>query len=298
MTLRAFILAFIITSFAWADYIFPVIISLTTDALQACQSLIVRCVEFVSLAELFFIWSGALLVAAGIIYASFRAGVNIIKTRKAISSLPIKYSGKNIALIMNGSLKTAFTCGLFRPRIYLSTGLLNGLEKDELRAVFLHELKHMKGYDPLRFLLIGFARDAFFYLPAIKHMAFFARLKKEHEADDMAAARLGGPISLASAMVKVAREGALYAALADNTEQVTGRVRRLLEGRQTRMKVPAKAIIISLAVSAALLLSLSMPIYAGAKAHECTLDKCEMHADMVKGCREHCSTKHSHNHKH
>lgn len=296
MTLPALVVAFIVTSFAWAAYAFPGILSLTSGALEACQSLLVRCVELASIAKLFFIWSGVLLVAAGLIHAFFKAGVNILKTRKAVASLPVKYSGENIALIMDNSLKTAFTCGLFRPRIYISTGLLRGLEKDELRAVFLHELKHKKGYDPLRFLLIGFVRDAFFYLPAIKHMAFFARLKKEHEADDTAAARLGSPISLASAMIKVAREGALYAALADNTGQVTGRVIRLLEGRETPLKVPAKAVAVSLIVSAALLLSLSMPIYAGAKAHECTLDRCEKHVDMVKGCKEHCSTKHNHSH--
>lgn len=296
MTLPAFLFAFIVISSAWAAYAFPGILSLTAGALEACQSLLVRCVEFVSLAKLFFIWSGALLVGAGLVYAAFRTGLNILRVRKAISALPIKYRGKNIALITDDSLKTAFTCGLLRPRIYISTGLLRGLEKDELRAVFLHELKHKKGCDPLRFLLIGFARDAFFYLPAVKHLAFFARLKKEHEADDRAATATG-PISLASAMIKVAREGALYAALADNTEQVTGRVRRLLEGRQTRMKVPAKAVVMSAVVSAALLLSLSMPIYAGAKAHECTLDRCEAHADMVEGCREHCSTEHSHNHE-
>jgi Zn-dependent protease with chaperone function len=295
MTLPVFILAFIVTSLAWAVYAFPGILSLTSGVLEACQSLFVRCVELASIAKLFIIWSGALLVSAGLIYAAFRAGVNILKTRRAVASLPLKYSGENIALIMDGSLKTAFTCGLLKPRIYISTGLLSGLEKDELRAVFLHELKHKKSYDPLRFLLIGFVRDAFFYLPAIKHMAFFARLKKEHAADDTAAARLGSPISLASAMIKVAREGALYAALADNTGQVTGRVRRLLEGRETPLKVPAKAVAVSLIVSAALLLSFSMPIYAGAKAHECTLDKCEMHVDMVKGCREHCSIKHKHN---
>ena len=290
------ILAFIITTAAWTAYAFPGILSLTASALEACQSLFVRCVELATLAKLFFIWSGALLVGAGLIYAAARAGVNILKTRKAVSTLPVKYSGKNIALIMDGSLKTAFTCGLLRPRIYISTGLLRGLEKDELRAVFLHELKHKRGYDPLKFLLIGFARDAFFYLPVAAHLALFARLKKEHEADDRAACAPGGPISLASAMIKVAREGALYAALADNTEQVTGRVRRLLEGRQVKLRVPARAAAVSLAVSAALLLSLSMPIYAGAKAHECTLDKCETHADMVEGCRKHCSAKHSHNH--
>jgi Zn-dependent protease with chaperone function len=298
MTLPALIIAFIITSLAWAAYAFPAVLSLTADVIQACQSLFVRCVELASIAKLFFIWSGALLVSIGLIYAAFRAGVNMLKVRKAISEFPVKQSGKDIALIMDGNLKTAFTCGLLSPRIYISTGLINSLEKDELRAVFLHELKHKKSYDPLRFLIIGFAKDAFFYLPAVKHLAMFARLKKEHEADDMAAMRLGQPVSLASAMIKVAREGALYAALADNTEQVAGRVRRLLEGRQAALKVPSKAVAISLIVSTALLLSLSMPIYAGTGAHECTLEKCETHVNMVEGCRAHCSTRHKHNHNH
>jgi Zn-dependent protease with chaperone function len=296
MTLPALIFAFIITSLAWAAYAFPAVLSLTSDVIQACQSLFVRCVELASLAKLFFIWIGALLVTAGLVYAAFRAGVNILKVRRAVSALPIKQSGKDVALIVDGNLKTAFTCGLLRPRIYISTGLINGLEKDELRAVFLHELKHKKSYDPLRFLLLGLAKDAFFYLPAVKHLALFARLKKEHEADDAAARRLGQPISLASAMLKVAREGALYAAMADNTEQVAGRVRRLLEGRQAALKVPAKALAVSLIVLAALLLSLSMPIYAGANTHECTLEKCETHVDMVKGCRTHCLAKHRHSH--
>jgi Zn-dependent protease with chaperone function len=295
MTLPALLLSFIVISAAWAAFAFPGVLSLTSGAMEACQSLLVRCVELASLAKLFFIWSGALLVASGLFYASFRAAGKIFNARKAVSSLPVKLRGQ-IALIKDDRVKTAFTCGLLRPRIYISTGLLNGLEKDELRAVFFHELKHKKGFDPLRFLLIGFAKDAFFYLPAVSHMAFFARLKKEHEADDKAADALGGPISLASAMVKVARNGALHAALADNTEQVAGRVRRLLEGKQAPFRVPARSVAISAAISAALLLSLSMPIYAGSKAEECTLEKCEAHADMVEGCREHCATKDRHNH--
>jgi Zn-dependent protease with chaperone function len=295
MTLSALLLSFIVISAAWAAFAFPGVLSLTSGVMEACQSLLVRCVELASLAKLFFIWSGALLVASGLIYASFRAAGNVVKARRAVSSMPVKMRG-DVALILDGRVKTAFTCGLLRPRIYISTGLLNGLEKDELRAVFLHELKHKRGFDPLRFLLIGFAKDAFYYLPAASHMAFFARLKKEHEADDKAAGALGGPVSLASAMIKVARQGALHAALADNTEQVTGRVRRLLEGKQASFRVPAKAAVISAGIFAALLLSLSMPFYAGAKAHECTMDKCEAHADMVEGCREHCSAKHSHKH--
>lgn len=297
MTLPALLLAIVMVSAAWSAHALPGVISLTKDALEACQTLFVRCVELASVAKLFFFWSGALLASTGLVYAAFRAGKNIHSARRAVRALPVKRGKGSVSLIMDPSLKTAFTCGLLSPRIYISTGLLNALEKDELRAVFLHELKHKKGFDPLRFLIIGFIRDAFFYLPAVRHMASFARLRKEHEADDTAASRLGEPLSLASAMIKVAREGALYAALAENTEQVAGRVRRLVEGREAKLRVPAKAAAVSLFVATALLLSLSMPIYAAPEAHECTIEKCKTHANLVKDCKKHCATKHKHKHK-
>lgn len=295
MTLPAVLISAILLFAAWAAYAFPGIISLTTSALEACQSLFVRCLEFASLSKLFFIWSGLTLIAAGLVYATSRAAINIFKEKKAVARLPLKKKG-GIALLMDDRLKAAFTCGFLRPRIYISTGLLKSLEKDELRAVFLHELKHKKGFDPLRFLVYGFAKDLFFYIPAIKYLAGFARLKKEHEADDEASLKLGAPLSVASAMIKVARCGHVYgAAMAGEKEEVAGRVRRLIEGREVSLRVPLRAVVLSIVFSAALLFALSMPIYANG-THECTMERCEIHVNMVKDCKTHCTTKHDHHH--
>lgn len=298
MTIPALFFGLVIASLASALYALPGLFAITKEALEACQTLLERCVELAVTAKLVFFWSGALLVSGGLVYASFRAAKNILAAKRALSSMPIKRGKGSISLIMDPSIKAAFTCGLMRPRIYMSTGLLRALEKDELRAVFLHELKHKRGFDPLRFLVMGFLRDAFFYLPAIRHLSYFSRLRKEHEADDAAVSSLGEPLSLASAMVKVAKEGSLYAALADDAGQVTGRVRRLLEGREERARMPAKALAVSLTLSAALLLSLSMPIYAALPAHECTLDKCEKHHKVVKDCKRHCATREVHHQGH
>lgn len=295
MTLPAVLFSLMLSFAAWAVYAFPGMLELTSSALEACQSLLVRCLEFASIVKLLLIWSGVSLVSAGLIYASFRAARNVIKARDAISALPLKNSG-DVALIMDDNLRTAFTSGFLRPRIYITTGLLKGLERDELRAVFLHELKHKKGYDPLRFLCYAFVRDAFFYIPAMKYLAGFARLKKEHEADDAATSKLNGPLFVASALIKVARQGPVCgAAMAGEKEEVTGRIRRLIEGREEALKVPLKAAALSVLFSGALLLSLSVPIYAGT-SHECTMEKCETHVDKVEGCRTHCSARHSHNH--
>lgn len=295
MTLPAVLLAAIIIFFAWGIYAFPVILSLTSSALEACQSLLVLCVEYASIAKLFLIWSGLALISTGLVHASVSAFISISKARRAVARLPLKKRG-SVAVIADERLKTAFTSGFLRPRIYVSTGLLKSLEKDELRAVFLHELKHKKGYDPLKFLAYAFLKDAFFYIPATKYLAGFARLKKEHEADDAASLKLGSPLPVASAMIKVARNGAAYgAAMAGEKGEVPGRVRRLIEGRVDAMKVPVKAALLSVAYSVALVIALAMPVYANG-AHECTMEKCETHVNIVKDCKTHCSEKHGQHH--
>lgn len=294
MTLPALILAFIAALLAWAAYAFPGIVSLSQNALEACQSLLVRCLEFSSIIKLVLIWSGAALLFSGLAYASLRALMNFIKAKRALSSLPVKYCG-SIYLIQDETSKTAFTFGYLRPRIYLSTGLLKGLDKKELRAVFMHELRHKRNHDPLRFLVYGFINDAFFYIPAIKYLAGFARLRKEHEADDAASRKLGGPLFVASAMIKVARQSASYgAAMAAGKEEVSGRVKRLIEGREQRLMIPFKAAALSVLFASTLVFSLSMPLFAKG-GHECTIKTCELHVDKVAGCRTHCE-KHSHNH--
>src|SRR3972149_3078784 len=145
-------------SLAWAAWSFPGLIHITGSVAEACQTLFVRCVELLSIGKLFFFWSGALLVLSGVVYAAIKAASDIIKTNRAVSFLPVSRKGsRNLLIIENDGLKAAFTHGLLKPRIYISTGLMKCLSRDELRAVFLHELCHRDKLDPLRFLALGFA---------------------------------------------------------------------------------------------------------------------------------------------
>lgn len=54
--------------------------------------------------------------------------------------------------VVTTSAAYAWCYGLLRPRIYLTTGLLNALRTDELEAVLRHERHHLQRYDPLRTL--------------------------------------------------------------------------------------------------------------------------------------------------
>ncbi len=96
----------------------------------------------------------------------------------------------------------AFTCGLIRPRIYVSEGLVNQLDAAELRLLFLHENRHRVSRDPLRSLVATVLGDLFFWVPVARSLARAVILKIEFAADDAAAG--DDRVGLAKTILKVA----------------------------------------------------------------------------------------------
>jgi len=95
----------------------------------------------------------------------------------------------------------AFCVGLARPRIYLSSGAVTVLDRDELQAVLAHEAHHATRRDPLRVLIARVLRDALFFLPIMRHVADRYEAMAEMAADESAVRCSGDPGALASAML-------------------------------------------------------------------------------------------------
>ncbi len=97
----------------------------------------------------------------------------------------------------------AFTCGIFRPMIVLSTWMVEHLDRRELEAVLAHEMEHVARRDYLVVWLSMILRDAFFYLPTC-HIAYRQlQQEKEFACDDLAVGVTRRPLALASALAKV-----------------------------------------------------------------------------------------------
>jgi len=84
-----------------------------------------------------------------------------------------------------------FCMGLLRPRIVVSTGLVDLLDRAELDAVLAHEASHQRRRDPLRLMVASVAIRGLFFVPALTDLARAARLTTEVEADAAAVARYG-----------------------------------------------------------------------------------------------------------
>ncbi len=97
----------------------------------------------------------------------------------------------------------ACTCGLLRPRIILSRGLVSSLERRELEAVLLHERYHLRHYDPLKLCLSRAMGRALFFLGLGRHLSSSYERFKELAADRAAIDNLGERRYLASALLKM-----------------------------------------------------------------------------------------------
>lgn len=282
---------------AWMVSGAPSVVSLTAGVFEFCQTILVRCVDDLYLVRIGLFWTGGLLLAGGLFHATIRASKNLYRSSKAIKGFNSIRAG-SIVLIRDGS-KTAFTYGLLRPRIYISTGLVSTLTRGELKGVLLHELHHKKRLDPLRFFLFTFIKDLFFYIPAASHLIAGLLALKEKEADDFAAGRMKEPFTLAGALVKVARlKTPAQPAFASGADAAS-RARRLVEGKEHRHPLPSiKSMLASVLAALVIGFTLVGPIWASYKK-ECSTDHCAVHINKLgEHCKIHCEVSGAHNHAH
>lgn len=97
----------------------------------------------------------------------------------------------------------AFTYGLFRPRVCVSTALLDSLVDDELQAVLWHEAWHVARRDPLRLSIVQALRAMLAFVPELQRLANLSVVTMEIAADRYALAQMGHPRALARALLKV-----------------------------------------------------------------------------------------------
>ena len=97
----------------------------------------------------------------------------------------------------------SFCYWFLRPRICLSTALVDRLEPDELRAVLHHERYHLRQRDPLRQVVARYFAAGLYVVPVVDELLSFHTLQKEVEADQEAVRASGGVRSLAGALYKL-----------------------------------------------------------------------------------------------
>jgi len=157
---------------------------------------------------------------------------------------------RRIELRSTDRTDSPFTAGWRRPVIVVPLATLAGLPADQLEAIMLHELAHIRRFDYIAEWALQAIETVFFYHPAVWWMTAIVRREKERSCDDMAIASGVDRACFAKALVSMEEMRVPALANAGASGDLRGRVARLLG-------VPARTTIWPLA---ALLLSALAPL--------------------------------------
>jgi BlaR1 peptidase M56 len=143
----------------------------------------------------------------------------------------------------------SFCYWFLRPRICLSTALVERLDQDELRAVLYHERYHLRQRDPLRQIVARYFAAGLYVVPVVDELLSFHTLQKEIEADQEAVRASGDVRSLASALYKLlpdADDVSLGLLVPVSSLSVTeARIDQLVAGRPLSLALSPVSIVLS-----------------------------------------------------
>jgi Zn-dependent protease with chaperone function len=143
-------------------------------------------------------------------------------------------------LIVENEAPLLALSGLLRPRLLISRGVLHALSAEELDTALAHEQSHRRSYDNTKRFLLLLAPDIFPFVRSLRTLEFTWSKYAEWAADDEAAAGDSNrAVSLAAALVQVARMGSgprlpfLSTSLLACDRELSSRVDRLLNAVPT-----------------------------------------------------------------
>src|SRR6185295_5988417 len=120
--------------------------------------------------------------------------------------------------------------GWLRPVVLVPVGALAGLPADQVEALLLHELAHIRRHDYLVNILQSVAEALLFYHPAVWWVSGHIRTERELCCDDAAVSASGDALTYARALAQLEsyRPAHLSSAVAANGGRLAGRIARLL----------------------------------------------------------------------
>jgi uncharacterized protein (TIGR03435 family) len=211
-------------------------------------------VVFVWIAGAALFWlrlAGGWLLAARARRRSIRPGSR--EWQEALGRLSARLGVRRVVRLVVSPLgNTPAVSGWWKPVVFMPIGALAGMPAEQVEALLLHELAHVRRNDHLVNLLQNAAEALLFYHPAVWWVSGHIRLERELCCDDIAAKASGDVFVYASALAEFAEFRRVNArlAMAATGGRFRARIARLLGQAEPEFRIGPGA---GLAAGAALL---------------------------------------------
>ncbi len=135
-----------------------------------------------------------------------------------------------VRLLVSALIEAPAVVGWLRPVVLVPVGALAGFPPEQMEALLLHELAHIRRSDYLVNLLQGVVEALLFYHPAVWWISGHIRAERELACDDVTLLLTGDAVSYARALAELesARTSRLRVAMAASGASLAYRIARLL----------------------------------------------------------------------
>ncbi|WP_447636726.1 M56 family metallopeptidase [Flavobacterium microcysteis] len=140
---------------------------------------------------------------------------------------------KQIVLLESQLVKVPSVTGFFKPIILIPVGLLSNLPQDQIEAILLHELAHIKRRDYFINLLQSFAEILFFFNPGFLWISSLIKDERENCCDDIAVTITQSKSKFVHALVSFQeynmKQNELALGFGKNKNQLLARAKRIIQ---------------------------------------------------------------------
>lgn len=208
----------------------------------------------------------------GFIIVSLRCAISFHMTqtlrKSGLSAAPTQWNNRFRTLALNAGLPRMaeifiservsgpLTLGFFKPIVLVPASFFTQLPKDQIEAVLLHEIAHIRRHDYLLNILQTAIKSVFFYHPGIHYISRRINEDREYACDDFSVNETKNPTALAKALATLRLqhpENSFAMAANGKSSPLMARLQRLVKPAAQRRErgqatVPAIALLLSTAI--------------------------------------------------
>lgn len=154
-----------------------------------------------------------------------------------------------VVLRESSRLQSPSVVGILKPVILLPLGMISQLPPEQVEAILLHELAHIRRRDYLVNLVQTLLEAIFFFNPFLRWLSAQLRIERENCCDEMALAVSGNKVALVNALLsfgqlQLAPGNALAMALGGRKTALLDRVKRIASSRNKSLNKTEKSFLV------------------------------------------------------
>lgn len=220
------------------------------------------------------IYVGGLLVQSFILFKGYRVLQHLRKTNleeipedwvqifyKVIAKLNIN---KAIDFHISQIASVPMVIGYFKPVILFPASLITSLDTEQVEAILIHELTHIRRNDYLLNLIKTFIDTVLFFNPFVWLTGRFIRIEREHVCDDMVLKNTGQPIKYAETLLQIELDKSRQIpraamAAASKKQYLLDRIKRMTNMKTNYMNVKQQLAGVTIVIAAVFCLAWLAP---------------------------------------